>query len=146
MCSLPSYHEICMRVRAARVKTGMARCHRVRCRARFMECTCSKQSRERLPLVMEAKAKLTALKSQWMEWGQQMLMPPRKVMYCIHNVTPCTYHCGESAGFYEQDRLLALKQVLLYIVPLAVSANTTDLISTTTLRNVPVTHLVHYIL
>ena len=95
-----AYQEHCMIVRAAKVTTGMPRCQRVRCSARFAECTSIRQSSERLPLVMEAKAKLTALKSQCTGFGKGILAAPRKVTYCIHKVTPCM-----STTYYKLCRL-----------------------------------------
>ena len=37
VCQAGPYQRICTAVRAARLKTGMPRCQRVRCRAKFME-------------------------------------------------------------------------------------------------------------
>ena len=59
-----------------------------------MACTFSRQSTERLPLVTVAKAKLTALNTQCTVLGKGMLIPPKRVMYCIHRVSPWQDICS----------------------------------------------------
>ena len=78
--------------RTNKLKTGIAKCQRTLCKAGFRVCTCSRQSTERLPLVTVAKAKLTALNTQCTVFGNGMLTPPKRVMYCIQRVTHAQLH------------------------------------------------------
>ena len=84
-----TYQMSWIKVSISKLKTGMPKCHRVLWSARFMALTSSRQSKDRLPLVMEAKAKLMALNSQCRLPGKGMFTLLIRVMYCIHSVTPC---------------------------------------------------------
>jgi len=92
-CKL-AHQASCTSPRTIKLKTGIAKCQRTLCKAGFMASTSSRQSTERLPLVTLAKAKLTALNTQCTVFGNGMLIPPKRVMYCIHRVSPCHDKCS----------------------------------------------------
>lgn len=70
--------------------TGTARCTNSRLRAGLSGPALIRQSSERLPLVMDEKAKLATLNIQCTVPGAGMLTLPRMLMYCNHTVTTCT--------------------------------------------------------
>ena len=69
--------------------TGTARCTNSRLRAGLSGPALIRQSSERLPLVIEEKAKLATLNTQCTVPGAGMFTLPRILMYCNHTVTTC---------------------------------------------------------
>ncbi len=90
---------------------GTAKCSRSLLKATFIDPTLRRQSVERLPLVIEEKAKLTMVKSQCTMGGPGMLAWPSSVVYCNHRVNACNtaYGCmklgkGTEVRFGDADR------------------------------------------
>lgn len=79
-------------MRMRRLIAGAARCSSSLLKARLTwpGPAVSKQSVERLPLVMDEKAKLATANTQVMVLGVGRLICPRKEMFWSHSVKDCT--------------------------------------------------------
>lgn len=115
-----AYQMTWMMTRMSSTMMGTVRCSSSLCTAALVLPDC-KQSMERAPLVTLAKAKLAALRIQWMGAGAEMLTLPSRVMYCSHSVSACRYssHCSAQSAMFSVRRvlLMLLANALLQAYP-----------------------------
>ena len=89
---LQQYHRSCSAISSIRVIRGTAKCMSRLFRAGRSSPVVMRQSNERLPLVMDEKAKLAVLNTHRTVEGRPRLMLPMMVIYCSHRVTTCDRH------------------------------------------------------